>query len=92
MSTCIDCGQIHRTGLDGIRCDLKHHGEPYTRQRLHDLGLTDQQIDGLIDEAGRRTDDGFVNGGYMVRGLNDLATTADPTPQTDTNLSDSGSL
>jgi len=84
VTACIDCGQTHRTGLDGIRCDLEHFGEPYTRQRLVVLGLTDRQIDGLIDEAGRRPDDGFVNGGHMVRGLNQLAATADPTPQTET--------
>jgi hypothetical protein len=51
VTACLDCGQTHRTGLDGIRCDLEHWGEDRTRQRLRYLGLTGQQIDDLFDKA-----------------------------------------
>jgi hypothetical protein len=52
VTACQDCGQHHHTGLDGIRCDLNHWGEDRTRRFHHDaLGLTNRQIDDLIDQA-----------------------------------------
>ena len=51
MTACNDCGQTHRTGLDGIRCDLAHLGEPRTRRGLTAFGLTPRQIDQLIKQA-----------------------------------------
>jgi hypothetical protein len=51
VTACMDCGQHHRTGLDGIRCDLNQRGEHDTRRRLDVFGLTHQQIDDLIDQA-----------------------------------------
>jgi hypothetical protein len=51
VTTCMDCGRTHRTGLDGIRCDLNQWGEDHTRRRLDVLRLTHTQIDDLIDQA-----------------------------------------
>jgi hypothetical protein len=57
VTACMDCGRTHRTGLDGIRCDLNHFGEDDTRRRLDVLGLTHTQIDDLIDQASHTGDD-----------------------------------
>jgi hypothetical protein len=57
VTACMDCGQTHRTGLDGIRCDLNQWGEHETRGLLNVFGLTHQQIDELIDQAGHTGDD-----------------------------------
>jgi hypothetical protein len=52
VTACQDCGQTHRTGLDGIRCDLNQWGKDHTCRFHHDvLGLTHTQIDDLFDQA-----------------------------------------
>lgn len=49
---CNDCGQVHHTGLDGLRCEYQLGGRARLESRLTRLCVAD--VDAVVAEVERR--------------------------------------